>query len=145
MEFFFAELDCEQVRDVLIVSRKKTADAGIAEQRVFMNRDGVFRFDESVDGSVAPRIIRLPFVKIWVFCTMICDMLAVKDDVDGKDGTWEIMARDRLGRRYKADGYAVFNDMALKYDPSRYLRRETGIDKMWLLDGLEIGQGRKEA
>ena len=71
--------------------------------------------------------------------------LAVKDDVDGKDGTWEIMARDRLGRRYKADGYAVFNDMALKYDPSRYLRRETGIDKMWLLDGLEIGQGRKEA
>ena len=49
MEFFFAELDCEQVRDVLIVSRKKTADAGIAEQRVFMNRDGVFRFDESVD------------------------------------------------------------------------------------------------
>ena len=25
MEFFFAELDCEQVRDILVVSRKKTA------------------------------------------------------------------------------------------------------------------------
>ena len=100
-----------------------------------MNRDGVFRFDESMNGSVAPKVIRLPFVKVWVFCTMICDMLAVKDDVDGKDGTWEIMARDRLGRRYKAEGYAVFNDMSPKYDPSRYLRLETGIDRMWLLDG----------
>ena len=135
MEFFFAELDCEQVRDILVVSRKKTAGNGVAEQRVFMNRDGVFRFDESADGSVAPRIIRLPFVKVWVFCSMICDTLAVKDDEEGSDGTWEVMARDRLGRHYKAEGCAVFNDVQPKYDPSQYLRRETGIDRMWLLDG----------
>ena len=135
MEFFFAELDCEQVKDILVVSRKKTAGNSVAEQRVFMNKDGVFCFNESADGSVPPRVIRLPFVKVWVFCTMICDMLAVKDDVEGKDETWEVMARDRLGRRYKAEGCAVFNDVQPKYDPSRYLRRETGIDRMWLLDG----------
>lgn|GEM_PF-5629485 len=135
MDYYFGEMDCEQVRDVLIVSRKKTADDSVAEQRVFMNKDGVFRFDESVDGSVAPRVARLPFVKVWVFCTMICDMLAVKDDEEGKDETWEVMARDRLGRHFKAEGCAVFNDVQPKYDPSQYLRRETGIDRMWLLDG----------
>ena len=134
MEYFFAELECEQVREILVISRRKAAGDGIAEQRVFMNRDGVFRFDASA-GEAASRVARLPFVKVWVFCTMVCDMLAIKDDPEEKDETWEIMARDRLGRRYKAEGYAVFNDVAPKYDPSRYLRRVTGIDRMWLLDG----------
>ena len=128
LEYFFAELDCEQVRDILVISRRKTADNGIAEQRVFMNQDGVFCFDANVE-ETASRVIRLPFVKVWAFCSMI------KDDLEEKDETWEIMARDRLGRRYKAEGYAVFNDVTPKYDPSRYLRRVTGIDRMWLLDG----------
>ena len=135
MDYYFAELDCEQVRDVLIVSRKKTAANGVVEQRVFMNQSGLFRFDDAVDGNVVSRVARLPFIKVWVFCTMICDMLAVKEDTEDKDETWEVMARDRLGRHYKAEGCAVFNDVQPKYDPSQYLRRETGIDSMWLLDG----------
>ena len=133
MDRFFAELDCEHVRDILVVSRK-SAGTGVVEQRVFMNQNGIFRFDED-GGGKASKVIRLPFIKLWVFCSLICDMLAVKDDVEGMDETWELVAHDRYGRSYKAEGYAVFNDVSPMWDPSRYLRKETGIDRMWLLDG----------
>ena len=135
MELYGGELDCEHVEDVLVVSRKHGAGAQVFEQRVFMNEDGVFRFDEEKGGKAVPRVLRLPFVKVWVFCSMVCDMLAMKDDVEGMDETWEVMARDRYGNRYRAEGCAVFNDVKPFYDPSVYLRRETGISSMWLLDG----------
>ena len=82
--------------------------------------------------------MRLPSIKIWVFCTMICDMLQ-SEDVTGHQGEcWEVSARDNYGRRYRVKGVAVSFKKRPKYDPSYYLRKETRMDELWLLDGKAI-------
>lgn len=127
----FTELDCEQVRDVTVVSRN-----GSKEQRISLNREGIFRFSESDGGPI--KVMRLPSIKIWVFCSLICDMLQF-EDVTGHQGEyWEVSARDNYGRRYTVQGFAVSFQRRPKYDPSRYLRNETGIKGLWLLDGKAI-------
>lgn len=124
----FTELDCEQVRDVTVISRN-----GSKEQRISLNREGVFRFYESEGGPI--KVMRLPSIKIWVFCTMISDMLET-EGVSGDDGEcWEVSARDNYGRRFRVTGAAVSFRKRPKYDPSKYLRNETGINGLWLLDG----------
>lgn len=124
----FTELDCEQVRDVTVISRN-----GSKEQRISLNREGVFRFYESEGGPI--KVMRLPSIKIWVFCTMICDMLQSEDITGEQDECWEVCARDSYGRRYRLQGPAVTFRARPKYDPSKYLRNETGINGLWLLDG----------
>lgn len=128
MENIFTDMDCEQVRDVTVISRN-----GSKEQRISLNREGVFRFYESEGGPI--KVMRLPSIKIWVFCTMICDMLQSEDITGEQDECWEVCARDSYGRRYRLQGPAVTFRARPKYDPSKYLRNETGINGLWLLDG----------
>lgn len=128
MENIFTDMDCEQVRDVTVISRN-----GSKEQRISLNREGVFRFSESDGGPI--KVMRLPSIKIWVFCTMISDMLET-EGVSGDDGEcWEVSARDNYGRRFRVTGAAISFLKRPKYDPSLYLRKETGMDELWLLDG----------
>lgn len=124
----FTDLDCEQVRDVTVISRNREK-----EQQVFLNRNGVFRFTDPDIGAI--KVMRLPSIKIWVFCTMICDMLQSEDINGEQDEFWEICAKDNYGRRFRVKGPAVTFLARPKYDPSRYLRNETGIKGLWLLDG----------
>ncbi|MBQ9698807.1 MAG: hypothetical protein IJV46_09720 [Acidaminococcaceae bacterium] len=129
METIFTELDCEHVRDVTIISRN-----GGKEQLISLNKDGVFRF-KGQDSRVI-KVMRLPSIKIWVFCSLICDML-VDEDINRQqqDACWEICASDNYGRRFRVNGPAVTFRHRPNYDPSVYLRHETGIKEMWLLDG----------
>lgn len=131
METIFTELDCEQVRDVMVISR-----FGEKEQQVFLNRNGVFRFADPDSGAI--KVMRLPSIKIWVFCTMICDMLETEGASGDAGERWEVSARDNYGRRFRVTGAAVSFQKRPKYDPSRYLRTETGIKGLWLLDGKAI-------
>lgn len=128
MENIFTDMDCEQVRDVTVISRN-----GSKEQRISLNREGVFRFYESEGGPI--KVLRLPSIKIWVFCTMISDMLQSEDVTGHQEVCWEVCARDNYGRRYRLKGPAVTFRARPKYDPSKYLRNETGINGLWLLDG----------
>lgn len=128
METIFTDMDCEQVRDVTVISRN-----GNKEQQIFLNRNGVFKFTDSDSGAI--RIMRLPSIKIWVFCSLICDMLKEEDITGEQDECWEVCARDNYGRRYRLQGPAVTFRARPKYDPSKYLRNETGINGLWLLDG----------
>ena len=133
MDHFFAELDTANVKDVTLVSRQPHGRPGGAEQRIFLNSDGMFRFDDRRQGAV--KVMRLPAIKLQVFCALVCDMLALEEDTEEMDGSWSILARDRHGRRYRADGFAVSFLHRPKHDPSLYLRKATGLDGMWLLDG----------
>ena len=128
MESIFTDMDCEQVRDVTVISRN-----GNKEQRIFMNSNGVFKFTDPDSGAI--RVMRLPSIKIWVFCSLICDMLQSEDVTGHQEVCWEVCARDNYGRRYRLKGPAVTFRARPKYDPSKYLRNETGINGLWLLDG----------
>ncbi len=128
MEYFFAELDTNFVRDITVVSRN-----GDEEQLISLNSSGLFRFHDRHSGAI--KVMRLPKIKLQVFCDLVCDMLAVEDDTEELDGSWSILARDRYGQRYCADGFSVAYFRHLNRDPSAYLRKETGIKEMWLLDG----------
>lgn len=131
VEYFFAELDTDFVRNVTVTSRN-----GDEEQVIALNSDGVFRFNDKRSGSV--KIMRLPAIKLQVFCDLICDMLAMEDDTEELDGSWSILARDRYGKRYRADGFAVSFLHRPNQDPSVYLRKATGLKGMWLLDGKKL-------
>lgn len=131
METVFTELDCEQVRDVTVISRN-----GSKEQRIFLNREGVFRFSDQDNGAI--NVMRLPFIKVWTFCSLISDMLNIEEEeLFEQNESWEVVARDNFGRRFRAKGYATTFTRRPKYDPSKYLREVTGINRMWLLDGMK--------
>ena len=132
MDHFFAELDTHHVRDVMVISRHSFGLQD-REQRIFLNSDGLFRFDDRLGGAI--KVMRLPAVKLQVFCDLVCDMLAIEDDTEELDGSWEILARDRYGQRYCADGFSVTFLHRPNQDPSVYLRKATGLKGMWLLDG----------
>lgn len=131
MEYFFAELDTNFVRDITVVSRN-----GDEEQLISLNSSGVFRFHDRHSGAI--KVMRLPKIKLQVFCDLVCDMLAVEDDTEELDGSWSILARDRYGQRYCADGFAVTFLHRPNQDPSVYLRNATGLKGMWLLDGKKV-------
>lgn len=128
MEYYFAELDTNFVRDITVISRN-----GDEEQLISLNSSGAFRFHDRHSGAV--KVMRLPKVKLQVFCDLICDMLAIEEDTEELDGSWSILARDRYGQRYWADGFAVTFLHRPNQDPSVYLRNATGLKGMWLLDG----------
>ena len=128
MEYYFAELDTNFVRDITVISRN-----GDEEQLISLNSSGVFRFHDRRSGAI--KVMRLPKIKLQVFCDLVCDMLAVEDDTEELDGSWSILARDRYGQRYWADGFAVTFLHRPNQDPSVYLRNATGLKGMWLLDG----------
>ena len=140
MELELTEMDCEQIREITVISRKNDM-----EQKVYVNKNGVFLFFGENDRKNISTVIRLPFIKVWVFCTMICDMLNGQCSEMDNNVTWQVTAIDYYGNHYRAEGVSQCCVKNPKYDPSRYLREATGLTKMWLLDGLEIGQGRKEA
>ena len=128
MEYYFAELDTNFVRDITVISRN-----GDEEQMISLNSSGVFRFHDRHSGAI--KVLRLPKIKLQVFCDLVCDMLAVEDDTEELDGSWSIRAKDRYGQRYCADGFAVTFLHRPNQDPSVYLRNATGLKGMWLLDG----------
>ena len=69
------------------------------------------------------RVLRFPFVKVWIFCTMICDMLELKDDLKTVEGSWEVLAKYNTGFLYKVAGASIVISVKPKYDPSAYLRK----------------------
>ena len=131
MEYYFAELDTNFVRDITVISRN-----GDEEQLISLNSSGVFCFHDRHSGTI--KVMRLPKIKLQVFCDLICDMLAIEEDTEELDGSWSILARDRYGQRYWADGFAVTFLHRPNQDPSVYLRNATGLKGMWLLDGKKV-------
>ena len=63
-------------------------------------------------------------------------MLELKYDLKTVEGSWEALAKDNTGFLYKAAGASIFNSVKPKYEPSAYLRKETGLN-MLVLYGKE--------
>jgi len=128
MEYFFAELDTNFVKSISVTSWK-----GNNEQQMSLNNEGVFRFSDRRSGVV--QVLRLPRIKLQVFCDLIFDMFAKSDDTRRHEGNWAIVARDQYGRKFCAEGCSVSYYAHMNMDPSFYLRKAAGMDEMWLLDG----------
>lgn len=129
MIFNYTDIDCEQIKEIEIVSRKNHK-----MQRNFVKNTGLSKFDS--DENNMSRALRFPFVKVWFFCTMICDMLEMKDDLKTVEGSRDVLPKDNTGFLYKAAGALMFNSVKPKYDLSAYMRKETGLN-MLVLDGKE--------
>ena len=67
MEYYFAELDTNFVRDITVISRN-----GDEEQLISLNSSGVFRFHDR--HSEAIKVLRLPKIKLQVFCDLVRDL-----------------------------------------------------------------------
>ena len=74
-----------------------------------MKNTGLSKFDS--DENNMSRVLRFPFVKVWILCTMICDMLELKDDLKTVEGSWEVLAKYNTGFLYKAAGASIFNSV----------------------------------
>ncbi|MBQ7419060.1 MAG: hypothetical protein IJV18_13395 [Acidaminococcaceae bacterium] len=128
MEYFFADLDTNFVKSISVTSWK-----GNNEQQMSLNNEGVFRFSDRRSGVV--QVLRLPRIKLQVFCDLIFDMFDKAVDSRDLEGNWSIVARDRYGRKFRAVGCSVSYYTHKNMDPSFYLRKAAGMDEMWLLDG----------